>query len=111
MNRRSSFSRRSSAWAARVLFALAGVALVVAISGCPESGINTPTNTPHGTQCLTDMDCMSFQKCSRGGAIMGSCIDKNAPEEGEGGAPVAPPGTLVLPDAGPTGPADGEVQI
>jgi hypothetical protein len=94
--------------------ALAGAASIAAllslVAGCPEGGINSPSNAPHGTQCLTDMDCMSFQKCSRGSALMGVCVDKNASDEG--GAPVPPPGTLITPaDGGPTGPADGETQI
>jgi hypothetical protein len=97
-----------------VLCAIASLALIATVAGCPEGGINSPSNTPRGTQCLTDMDCMSFQKCSRGSALMGVCIDKNASDEAgaPNGTPAAPPGTIINPaDAGPTGPADGEVQI
>jgi hypothetical protein len=90
--------------------AAAAAVIALALTGCPEGGINSPSNAPRGTQCLTDMDCMSSMKCSRGSALMGVCIDKNASDEA--GAPEAPPGTLIKPsDAGPTGPADGEVQI
>jgi hypothetical protein len=63
------------------------VTAVVVIAACNEGGgVASPSNTPHGSRCLMDTDCMGGYECSKGkGDILGECVPKTMGGVGAGG--------------------------
>ena len=64
------------------------VALFVTVAACNEGGgVASPSNTPHGSRCLMDTDCMGGYECSKGkGDILGECVPKTMGGVGAGGS-------------------------
>ncbi len=84
----------------RAVFAPFGlVATFLVIAACNEGGVASPSNTPHGSRCLMDTDCMGGYECNKAkGDILGECSQKTmggpaAAGGGGGGGSAKPAGS------------------
>ncbi len=79
----------------RAVFAPFGlVATFLVIAACNEGGVASPSNTPHGSRCLMDTDCMGGYECNKAkGDILGECSQKTmgGPAAAGGGGGSAKP--------------------
>ncbi len=71
----------------RAVFAPFGlVATLLVVVACNEGGMASPSNTPHGSRCLMDTDCMGGYECNKAkGDILGECSQKTMGGPGAGG--------------------------
>ncbi len=94
-------------------FAVALVTGAVLSTACNEGGgVAAPSNTPHGSRCLMDTDCMGGYECSKGkGDILGECVPKTmgvgASGGGGGGGGGGASGGGAAKPAGSSGPGGG----
>ena len=83
------------------------LAAMIGIAACNEGGgVASPSNTPHGSRCLMDTDCMGGYDCSKGkGDILGECVPKTMGGAGAGGGGGGGGGSAKPASSGGAGPA------
>ena len=55
----------------RIFSTLGAAALVIfVVAACNNGG----AQSPHGSRCLLETDCMSGQVCSKGSDLLGNCV-------------------------------------